>query len=911
MSNIDKTAPTAPSIIANSTTPTSGDVTITITYSGDSSIKEYRIDGGSWQSYSSSFTVGSNCKIEARGTDEAGNSSSLANYEVNNINELPSLNSTVVNNQIVSGVMGFRELIIQGTLNDRDVGDILKVYFRVDGNTGDPGTQVGSDIISDGTDQTISQPVDLGDIVEGKHVIHIWAEDDKGGKTDEIPYNFEVDKTALQITTINILDEDITTNSIKFTTTVENIMSNDVMSDLHSMPYAYKISGQTDYMEWISLNSYDFINLEPNTQYTIFTKARDLVGNEVESSVQRYTKALPPGNISYSNITNTELTINWEHNGNPEANTKYEISRKLEDEKDSAYTVIGTDVIGTSFNDSSITVDNMYVYKVLAINGDGLKTDFTTGQPIGPNYFLDNLEHIAGTRTDEELKQAILNILGSDSNLYYPTDIRGDIVESKYLELLRQELIKRRAELGRQLTGEEVKQVVALVNINIKLYIRKENIIIEEELRLALLDNMNRYNSTYLLDYQNELKRMYDADIGGIMKLTFDEVLQAIKLVNFNKKPINSITAEDIKDLIGDAAPVHGEYIENYRNIIEALGSNPTLEKIIEAVKFINITMKIEDGSITIKDLIELLPDTKITHLYFDEYKKYLFMYQNDLKKKLTKEEIKQVIETVNDVLIYKEVSSDENKNKANSSINELKNGDTKDELQLRITPLEKPTVKKLHNDIYNDEDLSSISSLEKLSPSSRKSFESFLDGNIDSITVKFKGKKTILVRDGNSKIEIANLQGVKEYRYIKKTGLSNEYQDWQKIENEKIEENLSFNQQGFYSGGIQLRNKAGITSSITNIDFIIDNKKPTGKIEKFVPMQNATKENYIKIKLEVNDNLNVPMYAKINNRWDVMPTGYFNYKLNEETGLKVIEIQISDLCGNKATLKDTVWKMK
>ena len=82
---IDKTAPTTPTITVSPTTWTNGTVTVTIkagTDSGGSGVSktEYRINGGSWKTYSSAFSItdqGTH-KIEARTVDKAGNTSPIA-----------------------------------------------------------------------------------------------------------------------------------------------------------------------------------------------------------------------------------------------------------------------------------------------------------------------------------------------------------------------------------------------------------------------------------------------------------------------------------------------------------------------------------------------------------------------------------------------------------------------------------------------------------------------------------------------------------------------------------------------------------------------------------------------------------------------------------------------------------------
>ncbi|MCG8540259.1 MAG: hypothetical protein MJA82_10015, partial [Clostridia bacterium] len=371
---------------------------------------------------------------------------------------------------------------------------------------------------------------------------------------------------------------------------------------------------------------------------------------------------------------------------------------------------------------------------------------------------------------------------------------------------------------------------------------------------------------------------------------------------------------EEIREIVDGAVPVYDEYLQDYRDALKELNERPTIEKIIEAIKLININKKIENGTITISDLKTLLPDTEIIQDYLSEYIRYLQMYQNDLGRNLTVDEIRDIIESVNAVIGYEANKTNDNHTDANNNVDSLEDGNTKKELLSRIAKLDGPkidfAVNDISYDISDDKDIATIVSLKELTTSSRNSFIQFLEGKVNSITIKYLGNKTILVRNGKAKIKITNLEGAKEFRFIEMNGLKNENQDWQKIKDEKIEENISFSQEGFFSGGVQLRNSAGTKSNVVNIDFIVDWVSPTGKMEKYIPMQSATREDSIKIKLNVKDNFNTKKFSKINGIWDIMSTDYFDYELHGEAGLKVIKVEVSDMCGNKTTLKEPIWKV-
>ncbi|MDR6551561.1 OmpL47-type beta-barrel domain-containing protein [Paenibacillus qinlingensis] len=87
INNIVKPVPTAPTLTADKTTPTNSNVNMTVTYPAEVSIKEIRINGGTWAAYSSPVAFTANGTLEARGTDAEGNVSPTATYTINNIDK--------------------------------------------------------------------------------------------------------------------------------------------------------------------------------------------------------------------------------------------------------------------------------------------------------------------------------------------------------------------------------------------------------------------------------------------------------------------------------------------------------------------------------------------------------------------------------------------------------------------------------------------------------------------------------------------------------------------------------------------------------------------------------------------------------------------------------------------------------
>ena len=95
VSNIDNNPPEKPTVSANITTNTTGCVLVSATFSKDSIIKEYSINGEEWRPYTESIKFTENGTVSFRGTDEAGNVSEITSYEVSNIDKIAPVNPEV------------------------------------------------------------------------------------------------------------------------------------------------------------------------------------------------------------------------------------------------------------------------------------------------------------------------------------------------------------------------------------------------------------------------------------------------------------------------------------------------------------------------------------------------------------------------------------------------------------------------------------------------------------------------------------------------------------------------------------------------------------------------------------------------------------------------------------------------
>jgi len=86
VNNIDKTAPDAPAPAASTTEPTNEPVTVTATFTDDSVVKQYSLDGENWADYAADGVVmEDNGTVQFRGIDAAGNISDVASIDIDNI----------------------------------------------------------------------------------------------------------------------------------------------------------------------------------------------------------------------------------------------------------------------------------------------------------------------------------------------------------------------------------------------------------------------------------------------------------------------------------------------------------------------------------------------------------------------------------------------------------------------------------------------------------------------------------------------------------------------------------------------------------------------------------------------------------------------------------------------------------
>jgi len=130
----DNTAPVNPTMVASPTGWTTGNVTVTVTYPGDATIKEYSTNGTTWMAYTAGIVVTvKNTTVYARATDASGNQSGQCTLTVANIDKVAPTAPTVNLNGYTSGTWTKNDVRIDLSSTDADSG-IQKYQYSYDGS---------------------------------------------------------------------------------------------------------------------------------------------------------------------------------------------------------------------------------------------------------------------------------------------------------------------------------------------------------------------------------------------------------------------------------------------------------------------------------------------------------------------------------------------------------------------------------------------------------------------------------------------------------------------------------------------------------------------------------------------------------------------------------------------------------
>lgn len=85
---------------------------------------------------------------------------------------------------------------VSGTVKDLDVGDTLSIKYTINGISAHTN-KILRTITANGSNQSFNNNISIDtSISEGTHILNLWVEDDRGGKSNEISRTIKIDKTS-------------------------------------------------------------------------------------------------------------------------------------------------------------------------------------------------------------------------------------------------------------------------------------------------------------------------------------------------------------------------------------------------------------------------------------------------------------------------------------------------------------------------------------------------------------------------------------------------------------------------------------------------------------------------------------------------------------------------------------------
>ncbi len=231
----------------------------------------------------------------------------LVKVNLNN-NPTQTISSPMINSSY-SSLTGFDTIVLSGTVNDVDNGDILTVKYSVDESITDT---VAGTVTTSGA--FIDTNISVGNLSEGNHNLNVWCEDNKGAVSTITTIPFKIDKSTPEVGVL-------ATTSTSTNITVSG-SATDAIAGLDIFSYRYTI-GINEPTAWLTNSSYTQDGLLPNIQYNATFEARDAVGNIASTTSSIYTKAVAPS-LSINSINSYCLNIQTSDNNS--TNTQYQIS---------------------------------------------------------------------------------------------------------------------------------------------------------------------------------------------------------------------------------------------------------------------------------------------------------------------------------------------------------------------------------------------------------------------------------------------------------------------------------------------------------------------------------------------------------------------------------------------------------
>lgn len=281
---LDNTPPTNPSISAEPTGWTNGNVTVTVTYPSDASLKQYSLDGFTWNTYTAPVVVTTNnTTVYAMATDISGNQSGQSTLTVANIDKTPPI--------VVASSGGATSSSITINASSSDInGSGVNVssyqYSKDNGATWTTQTSVASYTFSS--------------ITTGTYQCKVKVLDNAGNASESVA--LPIATTGLGTISMSASPTGWTNGNVTVTVTYP--------AEIVTKQYS------TDAVTW---NIYTAPIIVTNNNTTIYARGIDAGGNQTTQAtvtIANIDKVVPTitfgtnGKTTYSKSANTTVTVN-------------------------------------------------------------------------------------------------------------------------------------------------------------------------------------------------------------------------------------------------------------------------------------------------------------------------------------------------------------------------------------------------------------------------------------------------------------------------------------------------------------------------------------------------------------------------------------------------------------------------
>ncbi|MCM3405505.1 DNRLRE domain-containing protein [Cytobacillus oceanisediminis] len=199
------------------------------------------------------------------GSREHPDQSKRSYIQVTYDNMKPEISLESLENAVFSEHTEHNSLLLKGSVKDSDLDNTLKILASID------GINFQRELVNfptTGTQQPFENEIKIdSSIPEGEHILKVWAEDNKGAKSNIIETTIKVDKTSPSIEIDNIISGN---------TYINEITPSLLINDSSSFTKTIKLNNQP-YSEGTKISS--------TGQHTLEIEAIDQVGNKSNKSV--------------------------------------------------------------------------------------------------------------------------------------------------------------------------------------------------------------------------------------------------------------------------------------------------------------------------------------------------------------------------------------------------------------------------------------------------------------------------------------------------------------------------------------------------------------------------------------------------------------------------------------------------